>query len=303
MPRQRIKLAIIGGSQAYTLLQTKALSGKRLGPVSTPYGPSQPLYEIPISRRRLLFLSRHGEKGYEITAPFVNYRANIYALKEHGATHIVAWTGPGAINPAFTPGSFAVMTDMIDETRRRPSTFFENSGIGFIRMGDVFCPNLRSLLVRVLRTLRYEFCDHATYVCTEGPRLETPAEIRMYAQLGADLVGMTLAPEAFLARELEMCYAALAYVTNFAEGVKQRRFRNGELFEGLASSREQQRVGQAVQRFPSIIRALAQQLDRATQEVSGARKPLPPSCHCQRAMERYRKQGLLSEDWHEWLSR
>lgn len=292
MQAQRIKLAIIGGSQAYTLLQSKALSGNRLGPVSTPYGPSQPLYEIPVRRRRILFLSRHGEKRYHVTAPFVNYRANIYALKEHGVTHIVAWTGPGAINPDFTPGTFVVLTDMIDETRRRPSTFFENSGIGFIRMGEVFCPSLRSLLVRVLRKLRYEFCDHATYVCTEGPRLETPAEIRMYAQLGAELVGMTLSPEAFLARELEMCYAALAYVTNFAEGVKKRRFRNGELFEGLATSPERQRVAQAVQRFPSIIRSLAEQLSL-----------LPSSCHCQRAMERYRKQGLLSKDWHEWLSR
>jgi 5'-methylthioadenosine phosphorylase len=300
---KQTRLAIIGGSQAYVLLQSKAFSGKRLGPVSTPYGPSQPIYEMPIARTPVLLLSRHGEKGYEITASFVNYRANIYALKEHGASHIVAWTGPGAINAAFAPGSFAVVTDMIDETRRRPSTFFEHTGIGFIRMGDVFCPSLRRILTSVLRKLRYEFRDSATYVCTEGPRLETPAEVRMYAKLGVDLVGMTLAPEAFLARELELCYAGLAYVTNFAEGVRQRRYRSGELFEGLSTQAERERVRQAVQRLPTIMRAVAQSFDRATHSDARAHASLLEGCQCQRAMERYRKQGILGEDWHEWLSR
>jgi len=121
-------------------------------------------------------------------------------------------------------------------------------------------------------------------VCTEGPRLETPAEIKMFAQWGGDLVGMTLAPEAFLARQLEMCYAAICLSSNFAEGVVQRKFREGELFEGMLNAAERGAVENSVNRLPLIVGA-------ALQNIAG----LPRACKCGVAMERYRKQGQVKD--------
>ena len=132
--------------------------------------------------------------------------------------------------------------------------------------------------------------DGGVYVCTEGPRLETPAEIRAYALLGGDLVGMTLAPEAFLARELEMCYAPLCYVTNFAEGVTDRPCRPEELFGGMLAPEERSAVDRCVSLFPELCRrALA------------ALAALPRDCPCPRAMLRYRREGVLGDDWHTWM--
>jgi 5'-methylthioadenosine phosphorylase len=235
-------------------------------------------------------MSRHGEKSYALTAPFVNYRANIYALKEVGATHVVAWTGPAAISERFAPGDFVVLSDIIDETRGRSGTFFENKGYGFIRMAEPFCASLRGRLLGVLRDAKVRFFAKGVYVCTEGPRLETPAEIKKHARAGAELVGMTIAPEVFLARELEMCYAAIAYVTNYAEGVKSRKHKPGMLFEGLATASEMKAIERAVQKFPQIIRSLAAGLDEM-REV----------CHCRSAMQRYKDAGRLPADWRKWF--
>jgi 5'-methylthioadenosine phosphorylase len=289
--RDAVQLGVIGGSQAYWLLESGRLRGTRLTPKRTPCGISQPIFQIEGGGRRVLFLSRHGEKHYSITAPFVNYRANIYALKDLGVTHILAWTGPGAIHARFCAGDFVIVSDILDETRRRASTFFEDKGYGFIRMDEPFCPSLRKVLKSVLEGVGARFFDHGVYVCTEGPRLETPAEIRKFKRLGAELIGMTLAPEAFLARELQICYAALGYVTNCAEGVKKRAYAPGQLFEGLATKGEMRAVERAVLKFPAIIESLAGKLGK-----------LPETCHCQHSMKRYTDAGVLPSDWHKWLS-
>ena len=134
---------MIGGSQAYDLLQRGSIRGKRIGEIKTPFGHSQPVYHINDSMGEMLFLSRHGEKGYSLTAPFVNYRANIYALKELGVKQIVSWSGPGTINTSYQIGEYVIVDDIVDETHGRESTFYKNSGIGFIRQSPVFCPTLR----------------------------------------------------------------------------------------------------------------------------------------------------------------
>ena len=194
-------IAIIGGSRAYSLLQQGSLGNKiDTQVVTTPYGPSQPIHRYQYCGEYFWFMSRHGEKGYELSAPFVNYRANIWALKELGCQRIVAWSGPGIINPDYRIGYFALPHDLIDETRSRDSTFFKGSGIGFIRQKKVFCPELRECLIKTLQQLGLLSYHSGVYVCTQGPRLETPAEIRKYRILGADLVGMALVPEAFLAK-------------------------------------------------------------------------------------------------------
>ncbi len=288
-------IGFIGGSVAYRLMSENKITGRRLGPRPTPYGDSQPIFHCTGPQCNYYFLSRHGERGYETTAPYVNYRANVYALRDLDVRTLIAWSGPGAINPNFQIGQFVIPDDLIDETKNRPHTFYENKGIGFVRQHPTFCPALRRTISETLGALGLQYDDDATYVCTQGPRLETRAEIRKFAQYGGDLVGMTLVPEVFLAKELEMCYAAICYVTNHAEGVgPQRDFRPGALFEGLASPEEMKRVNAAVERFPEIIARLATAI---------ARQTTPPECACHHTMERYRQRGDIGEDWREWVAR
>lgn len=286
-----VTFAVIGGSRAYDLLQNGKINGERIGALQTPFGNSQPVYLIQNPQYDMLFLSRHGEKGYNITAPFVNYRANIYALKELGVKQIVSWSGPGTINQSYKIGEFVLADDIVDETHGRESTFYENKGIGFIRQFPVFCPTLIKCIRYSLNNLLINFSESGTYVCTQGPRLETPAEIRKYKSYGGDLVGMTLVPEVFLAKELEMCYAAICYVTNYAEGILNRPFKAGELFEGLSNDTDRKTVEKAVSKFPIIITEIAKNIKQ--QELI---------CQCQSSMDRYKIRGDIGTDWHEWVT-
>ena len=287
----RTQLAVIGGSGAYRLLTGNRLGDERECRVlDTPFGPSAPVHRFGEGDTGFWFLSRHGETDYSVTAPFVNYRANLYALKECGAGRIVAWSGPGIINTRYRPGEFVVPHDLIDETRRRESTFFKGRGWGFIRQKEPFCPEVREALHTALHQAGRPHHEEGVYVCTEGPRLESPAEVRKFRILGADLVGMTLAPEAFLARELEMCYAPLCYLTNYAEGVMERGYEPGQLFEGMQTDQEKTEVEKAVEAFPQILAG-------ALAVLAGA----APACACPRAMQRYRDKGMIGEDWHTWL--
>jgi 5'-methylthioadenosine phosphorylase len=285
-------LAVIGGSGAYHLLQENCL-GKEVDCqiLTTPFGESAPLHRFEAGDLGFWFLSRHGETDYSITAPFVNYRANIYALKASGVDRILSWSGPGIINTAYRPGDFVLPNDIIDETRTRESTFFKNRGYGFIRQKDPFCPQMRQVMHDALHTSGLPHHEQGVYVCTEGPRLETSAEIRKFRLTGADLVGMTLSPEAFLARELEMCYAPICYLTNYAEGVKQRNFEKGRLFEGMQNEEEKNSVEQAVHRFPKMIEGIFHAL-----------APLDRQCHCPDAMKRYKDKGMIDDDWRTWVT-
>ncbi len=278
-----VPIAVIGGSGAYHLLTGQAL-GKEKGceVLETPYGESAPIHRFSFESMEFLFLSRHGETDYSLTAPFVNYRANIHALKQCGVERVISWSGPGIINTVFKPGDFVVPHDIIDETRNRETTFYKDTGIGFIRMNEPFCPQIAETLHDVLHSSGLPHHEKAVYACTEGPRLETPAEIRKLRLLGADLVGMTLAPEAFLARELEICYTPFCYLTNYAEGVKPRKFKKGELFEGMQTDEERKKVDLAIQNFPQLI-------TRVFESLEGT----PRSCDCSEAMRRYKNKGMI----------
>jgi 5'-methylthioadenosine phosphorylase len=290
------RFAVIGGSQGFRFLG-EGSQKEPIGERNTPFGKSQPIYLFEKPGGSFLFLSRHGERGYSVAASFVNYRANIYALKDLGVNHILAWSGPGAISTEYKIGQLVIVDDIIDETRRRASTFYEHGGLGFIRQNPVFCPSVRDLLAGALSDLKFDFVSGGTYVCTEGPRLETPAEIRMFKLCGAELVGMTLVPEVFLAKELEMCYAALCYVTNYAEGLKEAEFQPGVLFEGLSDEDERKTVEATVAEFPRIVEAVAA---RAAARSASEDKP---ECKCSRAMQRYRDRGDIGSEWREWMKR
>ncbi len=286
-----VKVLIIGGSGAYLLekeLFGKVLEKKRY---DTPFGLSNPVYRIKHDEGfEFFFLSRHGERDYDVTAPFVNYRANIYAAKELGVERILAWTGPGSLREELRPGDYVVPTDILDFTKGRKNTFFENGGLGFVRQSPVFCPEVVEALVKTLKRLDCRFHLGGTYVCTEGPRLETPAEIEAFKKLGGDLVGMTLVPEVFLAKELEMCYGAICYVTNYAEGIRNYKFEAGVLFEGMLPEKDRKLVDKAVERFPAIAKNILTEIVK-----------LERTCPCKSLMERYRKKGKISENWKEWI--
>ena len=291
MPNDQLgnKLAIIAGSDGFRALENFRDSD-RLEPISTPFGQSAPIHKIRVEGADVFFLSRHGETGYHTSAPFVNYRANIWALKELGVQRIVAWSGPGAIDVDIPVGDILVPCDLIDETRCPPSTFFEGLGIGFIRQNPVFCPELAASLTAAVESRLGHCRTQDVYVCTQGPRLETPAEIRKFASYGATLVGMTLIPEAFLAKELEICYCPVCYITNYAEGVVDRSYEPGKLFEGLLSEQEKGAVDAAVRLLPEI----------ALEALLGS--PPLPACPCPSAMQRYKQRGDIGSDWRTWIS-
>ncbi len=285
------KLAMIGGSGAYQLVQGqkgKILASRR---VSTPFGEAAPLHFAELDNGQpYVFISRHGEDGYRVTAPFINYRANIWALKEVGVERIIAWSGPGAINANYKPGQYVIPDDLIDMTKNRPQTFFERRGLGFIRQFPVFCQETAQAMAEVLGETDTFFHQGGTYVCTEGPRLETPAEIRFFKTIGADMVGMTLVPEGFLARELEMCYAVISYITNYAEGVKPMDYQPGVLFEGTLKESDRHGVESAV---TGLGRLVPQILNRLAAKER--------HCYCKEAMLRYKKRGDIGPDWHQWI--
>jgi len=281
--------AIIGGSQGFRTVSKLAQSSQTLEPINTPFGISPPIHKMKIGEAAIYFLSRHGETGYTISAPFVNYRANIWALKELGVQKIIAWSGPGAIDPSIPIGDILVPSDIIDETKGRAYTFFEGLGIGFIRQNPVFCPELSDRLRKTIESKQGYCRSEDIYVCTQGPRLETRAEIRKFALYGATLVGMTLVPEAFLAKELEMCYCPICYVTNYAEGVIERSYKPGELFEGLLGQDERGKVESAVELLPQIAIAALLNPEESSQ------------CQCNQSMQRYKTRGDIGEDWHTWI--
>lgn len=281
-------LACIGGTAAYDLLRDGAFVAHRVGPRPTPFGESQPIYLCHSRFDEFYFLSRHGERGYELAPSFVNYRANIYALKDLGVRAIVSWTETRAINHNYGIGEFVIISDLIDETITRPKTFFENQGLGVVRQWPVFCPSLRTALGTVMRGESRRFSDQATYVCIEGPRRETPGECRKYASYGGDLLGMTLAPEVFLAKELQMCYASLGYVASYAEnGSDFRPFENGRVLDRDA---EAQRAKDAFESLPRMI-------ERLTHVLQGT----PGICNCESSMQHHIASGQIGWDWRTWF--
>jgi len=261
--------------------------------VRTPFGVANPFHLYEHGGFRYLFLSRHGERGYEKTAPYVNYRANIYAAKALGVERIIAWSGPGIIAKAMRPGDLVLPDDLLDFTRNRPSTFFPGKGIGFLRQFPVFCGAVRKAFLDAAKAVGGgpRLLDGGTYACTEGPRLETPAEVRFLARAGADMVGMTLCPEAFLARELEICYAPVAYLTNYAEGRKAMPYRRGVLFEGMLDRSGEGPVEKAKNAIPPLAVAAAAAL-------AGSKR----DCPCAVSMERYRRAGAIGPDFRTWVS-
>jgi 5'-methylthioadenosine phosphorylase len=286
----KAKVAVIARVAAHRPFVARGLQSLGTEVYQTPYGPSRPVHFFAHKGLTFGVLSRHGEAGYEISAPFINARANLYALKALGVEKILAWVAPGSLKEEMAPGDLAAPDDVLDEGRGGPHTFYPGVGWGFIRHNPLFCPELRGAILGALAGVPFTVHDRAVYVATTGPRLETATEIRKFRLLGGDLVGQTLAPEVFLARELELCYAALTYVVNYAEGLVDRPYQPGVLFEGLATPAEAARVQAVEAAFPDIFIRIAPALSETRRE-----------CPCPRLMERYRLRGDIGEDWRTWV--
>jgi 5'-deoxy-5'-methylthioadenosine phosphorylase len=209
-------LAIIGGS-GLTRLSTLAVAHREV--VRTPYGePSSALLFGQIAGQEAVFLARHGH-GHTIPPHRVNYRANLWALKQRGATSILAVASVGAIRGAG-PGDLVLPHQLIDYTRGRESSFFDGGDqrVVHVDFTHPYSPDLRAKCLAASRDAGIALADGGVYGAVSGPRLETAAEIDRMERDGATLVGMTGMPEAVLARELQLPYAAIAVVVNHAAG-------------------------------------------------------------------------------------
>jgi 5'-deoxy-5'-methylthioadenosine phosphorylase len=210
-------LAVIGGSG---LAQLANLEVRQRKVVRTPYGePSGALTFGRIADRDVLFLARHGER-HSIAPHEVNYRANLRALKDAGTGEVVAVASVGAIRKDLEPGALLLPHQLIDYTWGRRSTYFEGPGtaVNHIDLTEPYSRDLRSRLLNAALACGQPMVDGGVYAATQGPRLETAAEIDRLERDGADVVGMTGMPEAALARELGLEYAAIAVVANYAAG-------------------------------------------------------------------------------------
>ena len=210
-----LKVGIIGGAGVYELL-----SNATERDVKTPYGaPSEKITMGILNGKNVAFIPRYGKK-YNIPSHSINHRANIYALRSLGVGNIISISSVGIINPNIKVGDLVIIDDFLD-FNGIPYTFYDifKKTPVHIDMSYPFSVTLRDLLIEICREKKYNFHERGIYVNTVGPRLETPAEIRTYKMLGADVVGTSITPEVILSKELGMAYATIAVGINYASGV------------------------------------------------------------------------------------
>lgn len=207
------KLAIIGGSGLYAMPGLEDITEQR---ISTPFGePSSPIITGMMAERRVAFLARHGI-GHTIPPTQVNYRANIYALKSLGVRFVLAVSACGSLREDYAPGEVVIPGQLFDLTHERMRTFFDEPGlVAHVGVADPFCNAFGQQAMAAGKAAGATVHWGGTYVTIEGPRFSTRAESNAYRSLGFSIIGMTTAPEAFLAKEAELCYAVMAHVTDF----------------------------------------------------------------------------------------
>ncbi|MCX8052555.1 MAG: MTAP family purine nucleoside phosphorylase [Armatimonadetes bacterium] len=228
-----MEIAIIAGTG---IDDTHEFAPEHVIEVSTPFG------SCAVSRKRfagteLAFIARHGF-DHSVPPSLVNYRAQIAALKKVGVNRVIGVCTVGSLTSKLPPGSFAVLTDFIDLTRTRITTFFDQPGGPVVHtdFSQPYCPELTAALTDACQAQGLYFESKGIYLAVEGPRYETPAEIRLYASWGAHVVGMTNVPEVVLAREAGLCYGALAFVSNLACGLSQSSLSHEGVKESVRQS-------------------------------------------------------------------
>ncbi len=257
------EIGVFGGSGFY-----EWLDGAEEVRIETPHGPpSGPLAVADVGGRRVAFMPRHGSR-HEIPAPFVNYRANVWAMRQLGVRRIIGPSAVGSLQPDLHPGDLMICDQFVDRTTGRADTYYRGPEVVHISAADPYCPELRALAGRIAGQQSLRWRSAGTVVVVQGPRFSTRAESRWYSRMGWDIVGMTQYPEVILARELEMCYLNLSLVTDYDAGL-----------EGAPDV-------SAVQAH-EVMRVLAANIARV-RDLLATMIPMIPaeaSCNCQRSLE------------------
>ncbi|MBW6462571.1 MAG: S-methyl-5'-thioinosine phosphorylase [Firmicutes bacterium] len=225
-----LKVAIIGGTGVYA---QDMLEEEKDITLDTRYG-SVTMTQGRYKGKTVYFMARHGG-GHSVPPHLVNYRANIAALKKLNVDAVIATAAVGTLTETMPPGSRVIIDQFIDFTKNRVLTFYEGQG-GFVVHTDFtepYCFETRAAILKAGEKLTDKPVDGGCYVCAEGPRFETPAEIKMIKQAGGDLVGMTNVPEVTLAREAGLCYATIALATNYAAGISKTPLNHEEVLEEM----------------------------------------------------------------------
>ena len=204
--------AVIGGSGLYEINGMENIQEQSL---ETPFGkPSAPIISGTLNGHRVAFLSRHGD-GHKFNPSAVNYRANIYALKMLGVRKVISVNACGSLREDYQPGDIVVPNQIYDHTKNRDYTFFEQGITAHVSTADPFCGELSKNLIQALQKTDASIHPQGGFVIIEGPRFSTRLESNTFRSWGMSIIGMTTAPEAFLAREAELCYASLAHITDY----------------------------------------------------------------------------------------
>lgn len=209
---EKISLAVMGGSGLYNMAGLNDIEEHDL---TTPFGkPSDPVVVGSLNGRRIAFLARHG-KGHRITPSEINYRANVFALKMLGVERIIAVSACGSLREDYAPGHIVIPDQIFDNTKGRERSFFGRGFVAHAGLADPFCDDLSAQLYEAVKAAGATVHKGGSFITIEGPRFSTKAESHAFRSWGMSLVGMTTSPEAFLAREAEMCYACMAHVTDY----------------------------------------------------------------------------------------
>jgi 5'-methylthioadenosine phosphorylase len=207
------RIAVIGGSGLYHMPEFTDAVEQR---IDTPFGPTSDAIVVGMLRgQQVAFLPRHG-RGHVLTPGEVPYRANIYALKTLGVTHILAVSACGSLREVYAPGHIVIPDQLFDYTKNdRGRSFFGDGLVAHVSVADPFCPSLSKLLAEACKAAGGTVHGRGTFVTIEGPRFSTRGESKVWQQLGCDIIGMTTSPEAYLAREAEIHYSVMAHVTDY----------------------------------------------------------------------------------------
>ena len=206
------EVGIIGGTGVY---DQESFEDVKEVKVYTPFGETSDLVSVGSYKNvKVAFIARHG-KNHAIPPHKVNYRANVWALKQLGVKRIIASAAVGSLREDYGPGTFVIPDQFIDRTKKRLDTFYEGGQVCHISAADPFCEQLRPIFINNAKKLGLDVKETGTYVCIEGPRFSTRAESKLFQMWKADVVGMTIYPECILAREAELCYASISMVTDY----------------------------------------------------------------------------------------
>ena len=256
-------LGVIGGSGFY---QINGLDKVEMMELETPFGrPSDPFYQGRIGELEVVFLARHG-RGHRLLPSEINYRANVFGMKQLGVTHLVSVSTAGSMKEEIHPGDLMIPDQFIDRTFKRPGTFFGDGLVVHVSLADPVCANLAKDLAKAARVNGATIHEGGTYICMEGPQFSTRAESNLYRSFGASVISMTAMQEARLSREAEMCYAALVLVTDY---------------DCWHSSVAAVDIGE-------ILRVMKLNVEKAQTAVAGLARALgnrPRTCGCEHALK------------------